>query len=106
MIKKLFAFVAFVALIYFILMSLQPQRYNMWYPTIQSTYPNNAQEIGIMARDYFPKRTPENIQFFKLTDPSPLEAFRGKLTEEQFQRLKKKVVSPVIVGKITYYKKL
>jgi len=68
MIKKLFKFVAFVVLIYFILMSLQPQRYNMWYPTIQSTYPNNAREIGIMVRDYFPKRTPKNIQFFKLTE--------------------------------------
>jgi len=106
MIKKLFKFVAFVALIYFILMSLQPQRYNIWYPTIQSTYPNNAREIGIMVRDYFPKRTPENTQFFKLTDRNPLEAFRGKLTEEQFRRLKKEVTSPAIVGKITYYKKL
>jgi PAP2 superfamily len=106
MIKKLFAFVAFVALIYFTLMSLQPQRYYIWYPTIQSAYPNNAREIGIMVRDYFPKRTPENIQFFKLTDPSPLEAFRGKLTEEQFRRLKKEVVSPIIVGKIIYYKRL
>ena len=106
MIKKLFAFIAFVALIYFILMSLQPQRYNIWYPTIQSAYPNNAREIGIMVRDYIPKRTPENIQFFKLTDPSPLEAFRGKLTEEQFRRLKKEVTSPVIVGKMMYYKKL
>jgi membrane-associated phospholipid phosphatase len=105
MIKKLFAFIAFVALIYFILMSLQPQRYNMWYPTIQA-YPNNVREIGIMVRDYFPKRTPENIQFFKLTDPSPLEAFREKLTDEQFRRLKKEVASPVIIGKITYYKKL
>ena len=105
MIKKLFAFIAFVALIYFILMSLQSQRYNMWYPTIQA-YPNNAREIGIMVRDYIPKRTPENIQFFKLTDPSPLEAFRGKLTEEQFRRLKKEVMSPVIVGKMMYYKKL
>jgi hypothetical protein len=106
MIKKLFAFIAFVALIYFILMSLQPQRYNMWYPTIHSAYPNNAREIGIMVRDYIPKRTPENIQFFKLTDPSPLEAFREKLTEEQFQRLKKEVTSPVIVGKMMYYKRL
>ena len=106
MIKKLFAFVAFVALIYFILISMQPMRFYIWYPTIQSAYPNNVREIGIMVRDYFPKRTPENIQFFKLTDPSPLEAFRGKLTEEQFRRLKKEVVSPVIVGKIMYYKKL
>ena len=106
MLKKIFTFVAFVALIYFILMSLQPPRYNMWYPTIKSSYPNNAREIGIMVRDYFPKRTPENIQFFKLTDPSPLEAFREKLTEEQFQKLKKEVKSPAIVGKINFYKKL
>ncbi len=106
MIKKLFKFVAFVALIYFILMSLQPQRYNIWYPTIHSAYPNNGREIGIMVRDYFPKRTPENTQFFKLTDPSPLEAFRGKLTEEQFRRLKKEVTSPPVIHKITYYKRL
>ena len=106
MLKKIFTFVAFVALIYFILMSLQPPRYNMWYPTIKSSYPNNAREIGIMVREYFPKRTPENIQFFKLTDPSPLEAFREKLTEEQFHKLKKEVKSPAIVGKINFYKKL
>ena len=68
MIKKLFASVAFMALIYFILMSLQPHRYNMWYPTIQSAYPNNVQEIGIMVRDYIQKRTPDDIQFFKLTE--------------------------------------
>ena len=106
MIKKIFAFVAFVALIYFILMSLQPPRYNIWYPTIQSAYPNNGREIGVMVRDYFPKRTPENIQFFKLTDSNPLEAFRGKLTDEQFRRLKKEVTSRAIVGKIMYYKRL
>ena len=106
MLKKIFKFVIYVAFIYFLLMSMQPQRYNIWYPTIQSAYPSNGREIGIMVRDYFPKRTPENIQFFKLTDPSPLEAFRGKITEEQFQRLKKKVIRPEIIGKIKYYKQL
>ena len=106
MLKKIFKFVIYVAFIYFLLMSMQPQRYNIGYPTIQSAYPNNGREIGIMVRDYFPKRTPENIQFFKLTDPSPLEAFRGKITEEQFQRLKKKVIRPEIIGKIKYYKQL
>lgn len=105
MIKKLFAFVVFVAFIYFILMSLQPQRYNMWYPTIQA-YPNNAREIGMMLSDYFPKRTSENIKFFKFTDASPLEAFRGKISESQFQKLKKKVVRPEIIGKIMYFKRL
>lgn len=95
-----------MAFIYFLLISLQPQRYNIWYPTIQLAYPNNGKEIGIMVRDYFPKRNPENIEFFKLTDASPLEAFRGKITEEQFQRLKKKIKSSKIVGKIMYYKRL
>ena len=106
MIQKMVNIILVIFLLYFILISMQPMRFYIWYPTIQSAYPNNAREIGIMVRDYFPKRTPENIQFFKLTDPSPLEAFRGKLTEEQFRRLKKEVVSPVIVGKIMYYKKL
>jgi membrane-associated phospholipid phosphatase len=105
MLKNIFSFVAFLALIYFILMSMQPLRYIIWYPTIQA-YPNNGLEIGIMVRDYIPKRTPENIQFFKLTDASPIEAFRRKVTEEQFQRLKKKVLRPEISGKILYYKKL
>lgn len=106
MLKNIFKFVIFVALIYFLFMSLQPQRYNIWYPTIQSAYPDNGKEIGIMVHNYFPKRTPENIQFFKLTDPNPLEAFRGKITEEQFQKLKKKIKSSKIVGKIMYYKRL
>lgn len=106
MLKNIFKFVIFVALIYFLFMSLQPQRYNIWYPTIQSVYPDNGKEIGIMVHNYFPKRTPENIQFFKLTDPNPLEAFRGKITEEQFQKLKKKIKSSKIVGKIMYYKRL
>jgi hypothetical protein len=105
MIKKIFKFIVFLVFIYFLLMSLQPQRYNIWYPTIQA-YPNNGREIGIMVRDYIEKRTPEDIQFFKLTDPSPLEAFRGKLSDEQFRQLKKEVTSPKIVEKIRYYKRL
>jgi membrane-associated phospholipid phosphatase len=35
-----------------------------------------------------------------------LEAFRGKISDEQFQRLKKEIVSPRVIGKIMYYKKL
>ena len=97
--------VAFATFLYFILLSLQPTRYYIWYPTI-SAYPNNGREIRTMMRDYFPKRTRENIQFFKLTDPSPIEAFREKISEEHFRQLKKEIVSPVIVGKIMFYKKL
>lgn len=105
MFKKIVKFVAFIALLYFILLSFQPVRFYIWYPTI-SAYPNNAREIGIMVRDYIQKRTPEDIQFFRLTDPSPLEAFRGKISEEQFQRLKKIVSSTAIIQKIIFYKKL
>ena len=108
MLKKIVTVVtliAFATFLYFILLSLQPVRYYIWYPTI-SAYPNNGREIRTMMRDYFPKRTRENIQFFKLTDPSPIEAFREKISEEQFQRLKKEVTSRKIVGKIMFYKKL
>lgn len=109
MLKKIVTVVtliAFATFLYFILLSLQPVRYYIWYPTIQSAYPNNGREIRTMMRDYFPKRTRENIQFFKLTDPSPIEAFRKKISEEQFQRLTKIVSSRKIVGKIMFYKKL
>ena len=106
MLKRIVKFIVFVGLLYFLFMSLQPQRYYIWYPTIQSAYPNNGREIRAMVRDYFPKRTPENIRFFKLTDPNPLEAFRGKISDEQFERLKKIVASRETIKKITYYKKL
>lgn len=103
---KIISFIIYVVFIYFLLMSLQPHRYNIWYPAILSAYPNNGLEIGIMVRDYFPKRTPENFQFFKLTDPSPLEAFRSMLTNDKFEELRKIITSKAIIGKIMYYKRL
>jgi membrane-associated phospholipid phosphatase len=106
MLKKIFTFVAFVALLYFILLSFQPDRYNIWYPTISEAYPNNGREIKIMVRDYIQKRTPEDIQFFRLTDPSPLEAFREKISAVQFKILSKIISSSKIVKKIMFYKKL
>jgi len=106
MYKKIINFFAFVALLYFILLSFQPVRYYIWYPTITNHYPNNGREIGIIVRDYIQKRTQEDIQFFKLTDPSPLEAFRSKISKEQFNRLKKEVISRKIIVKIMFYKKL
>ena len=66
MLKNILKFIIFVAFIYFLLLSLQPTRFYMWYPTIQR-YPNNNVEIGIIIRDYINKRTPEDIKFFKLT---------------------------------------
>jgi membrane-associated phospholipid phosphatase len=106
MVSKFLKIIFFIVFVYFLFISMQPARYYIWYPTIQSAYPNNAREIGIIVRDYLSMRTPENIQFFRLTDASPLEAFRGKISDEQFQRLKKEIVSPRVIGKIMYYKKL
>ena len=77
--KKIFNFFLFIILIYFLFLYVQPQRFYILYPTIQE-HPNNIKEIEIIVRDYLPKRTPENIQFFKLIDNNPMEAFRGKIT--------------------------
>jgi len=106
MVSKFLKIIVFIVLIYFLFISMQPPRFYIWYPTIQSAYPNNGREIGIIVRDYLSMRTPENIQFFRLTDATPLEAFRGKISDELFQQLKNKVVSPRVIGKIMYYKKL
>jgi hypothetical protein len=91
--------------IYFLLLSLQPTRFNNWYPTIQA-YPDNMKEIDVIVNEYIHNRTLEDIQFFKLTDPNPMEAFRGKISEEQFNLLNKKIGSPFITTKIMFYKLL
>jgi hypothetical protein len=91
--------------IYFLLLSLQPVRFNNFYPTIQA-YPDNMKEIDIIVNEYINKRTLDDIRFFKLTDPSPMEAFRGKISEEQFNLLNKKIGSPFITAEIMFYKLL
>jgi len=104
--KKIVAFITFAVFLYFILLSLQPLRFYIWYPTIQSAYPNNGKEIKIMVHDYIQKRTPADIQFFKLTDANPIKAFREKISAEQFQRLSKIITSSRILSKIMFFKKL
>lgn len=105
MFQKILNIILIIFLLYFLLISMQPVRYYIWYPTIQA-YPNNGKEIRIMIRDYIGKRTPEDIQFFRLTDLNPLEAFRGKISKEQFQKLKRIIISRAVIGKIMFYKKL
>lgn len=91
--------------IYILLLSLQPVRFNNFYPTIQA-YPDNMKEIDIIVKEYISKRTLEDIRFFELTDPSPMEAFRGKISEDQFNKLNKIITSPFIVAEIMFYKLL
>jgi membrane-associated phospholipid phosphatase len=105
MFKKIFNFFLFIILIYFLLLSMQPVRYYIWYPTIEK-YPNNLKEIEIMVRDYIPQRTSENIQFFKLTDDNPMEAFRGKISDEKYNKINKIITSRKMINQIIFYKKL
>ncbi len=84
---------------------MQPARYYIWYPTIKE-YPDNIKEIEIMVRDYISKRTPENIHFFKLTDSNPMEAFRGKISNEQYNKINKIITSKQMIDQIIFYKKL
>jgi len=58
------------------------------------------------VRDYIPKRTPDNIEFFKLIDNNPMEAFRGKITKEQYNKINKIILSKELAKIIIYYKKL
>ena len=103
-VKRLFIFIA-ILFVYCLFLSLQPVRFNKWYPTIQG-YPDNNKEIDIIVNDYVAKRTSNDIQFFKLTDPTPLNAFQHKISESQFLKLSKLIVSPFIIMRIMFYKLL
>ena len=92
-----------IIFVYCLFLSLQPVRFNMWYPTIQG-YPDNNKEIDVLVNDYITKRTSNDIQFFKLTDPNPLNAFKHKISESQFRKLNKMVISRSIIMRIKYYK--
>jgi hypothetical protein len=105
MFKKIFKFFLYIILIYFLFLSKQPTRFYIFYPTIQA-YPNNIKELEIIVRDYIPKRTPENIQFFKLIDNNPMEAFRGKISNEHYNKINKIILSKELAKIIIFYKKL
>ena len=57
----------------------------MWYPTIP-VYPNNHKEIDYMVKEYISKRTQADIDLFHLTDASPVDAFKSKITEKQYKK--------------------
>lgn len=94
-----------VIVLYIFILLIQPKRFYIWYPTIP-IYPDNNKEIDIIVNDYISNRTYEDIQFFKLTDSNPMEAFRGKISEEYFEKLNNLIISPSIQTKIIFYKLL
>jgi len=67
-------------------------------------YPDNNKEIDIIVNEYIRNRTYEDIEFFKLTDSNPIDAFRGKISEEYFEKLNSLILSPSIKNKIIFHK--
>ena len=94
----------FIVLYVFILL-IQPKRYHVWYPTIP-VYPDNNKEIDYMVKEYISKRTQADIDLFHLTDGSPVDAFKSKITEEQYKILYDLIVSAKVTSEIGFYKNL
>jgi hypothetical protein len=91
--------------VYILILLIQPKRYHMWYPTIP-VYPDNNKEIDFMVKEYISKRTQADIDLFHLTDGSPVNAFKSKVTEEQYKKLYEIVESKAVRGRIMLYKRI
>jgi hypothetical protein len=91
--------------LYVLVLLIQPKRYHMWYPTIP-VYPDNNKEIDYMVKEYISKRTQNDIDLFNLTDASPVDAFKSKITEEQYKKLHEIVESEEVRGKIMLHKRI
>jgi hypothetical protein len=96
-------FLIVVIILYVLVLLLQPKRYYMWYPTLP-IYPDNAKEIDFMVNEYISKRTQDDIDFFYLTDDSPINAFKSKISEESYTNLSKIITSYKVISRIILYK--
>lgn len=97
--------VIFFIILYVFVLLLQPKRYYMFYPTIP-IYPDNDKEIDFMVNEYINKRTQDDIDFFYLTDDSPINAFKSKISEELYTNLSEIITSYKVVNKIISCKML
>jgi hypothetical protein len=96
-------FLIVVIILYVLVLLLQPKRYYTWYPTLP-IYPDNAKEIDFMVNEYISKRTQDDIDFFYLTDDSPINAFKSKISEELYTNLSKIITSYKVISRIILYK--
>jgi hypothetical protein len=94
-----------VIVLYVFILLIQPKRYHMWYPTIP-VYPDNHKEIDFMVKEYISKRTQADIDLFNLTDASPVNGFKSKISEEQYKILHEIVESEAVRGKIMLHKRI
>jgi hypothetical protein len=98
-------FLIVVIILYVLVLLLQPKRYYMFYPTIP-VYPDNDKEIDFMVNEYISKRTQDDIDFFYLTDYSPINAFKSKISEELYTNLFEKIRSYEVTSKIIFCKRI
>ena len=101
--KKYYMWYPTILILYVLVLLLEPKKYYIWYPTIP-IYPDNDKEIDFMVNEYIRKRTQDDIDFFYLTDDSPINAFKSKISEELYKNLTKIVTSYEIGSKIIFYK--
>ena len=101
--KKYYMWYPTILILYGLVLLLEPKKYYMWYPTIP-IYPDNDKEIDFMVKEYISKTTEDDIDFFYLTDNSPINAFKSKISKELYEKLTEMVTSREVARKVTFYK--
>lgn len=91
-----------IILVYSIIITLQKYKYFWFYPTIP-LYPNNIDESNIVKL-YTKTRTQDDIDFFKLTDPSVSHAFTLIVPEnvEELNLMFRPISSTIISLKLLF----
>jgi membrane-associated phospholipid phosphatase len=79
-----------LAIVYIIILLVQPTRYYWWYPSFNlsipgfgKAYPDSKNEINIVITDYIMKRMPSDVAFFRMTDMNPAAAFTPIITPDE-----------------------
>jgi hypothetical protein len=79
-----------LAIVYIIVLLVQPTRYYWWYPSFNlsipgfgKAYPESKNEINIVITEYIMKRMPSDVAFFRMTDMNPAAAFTQVITPDE-----------------------
>jgi len=79
-----------LAIVYIIVLLVQPTRYYWWYPSFNITlpgfgkaFPDSRAEIRIVVAEYIMKRMPSDVAFFRLTDINAAAAFTPVITPDE-----------------------
>lgn len=79
-----------LAIVYIIVLLVQPTRYYWWYPSFNlsipgfgKAYPESKNEINIVITEYIMKRMPSDVAFFRMTDMNRAAAFTQVITPDE-----------------------